>query len=140
MTITINRKRKKSKEIFNSIEDFIIYLKENYNKLNFDNEQIKSSIDSIYYILLNEEGNIMFNRLVRWLPKQFGFRYKNSLQKEFWLERGFSEEYYNNFLSKEQSKRGVSISKSNLSKMEDRKVLDLSLTNLNLSVINVNHL
>lgn len=44
MTITQNRKRRKSREIFPSIEDFIKYLEINYNKLNFDNPKIKSSI------------------------------------------------------------------------------------------------
>lgn len=129
MTITINRKRKPSKEVFRTIDDFIDYLKENYNKLNFNNDVIKSSIESIYYDLLNSEGNILYSRLNRWLPNQFGFNYKNSLQKEFWIERGFSEYWYNDYLRNNQKSRGISISKKNKSKIEGRRVLDLSITN-----------
>lgn len=65
MTITQNRKGVDSKEIFPSIKDFINYLEINYNKLNFDNPKIKSSIESIYNDLLNKEGNVRLNRLNR---------------------------------------------------------------------------
>lgn len=48
MTITINRKRVNSIYLFPTIEDFIILLKSEYNSINFDNENIKSLISSIY--------------------------------------------------------------------------------------------
>ena len=40
MTITINRKRKTSIEVFPTIDEFVIYLKNNYNNINFESSVI----------------------------------------------------------------------------------------------------
>lgn len=63
MTITINRKRVEISKVFSSVEDFVDYLKENYNKLNFDNPKIKSSIEEIYQKMINGDGNLKRDRL-----------------------------------------------------------------------------
>ena len=65
MTITIDRKRKESIEIFPKIEDFISYLKENYNNINFKNNNIKSSISFVYDKLINSDGNIRCLNLLK---------------------------------------------------------------------------
>lgn len=97
MTITKDRKRYKSIDLLPTIDDFIILLKEVYNNINFENENIKSSIYSIYDRIINDDGNILYLRFSRWLPKQFGFKYSNKFSLPFWLERGFTDEDYNNY-------------------------------------------
>lgn len=97
MTITIDRKRKDSIDVFPHIDDFINFLKSEYNNINFDNDNIKSSIFKIYERLLTEEGNVKYLRFSRWLPKQFGFTNGNKFSLGFWLERGFTESDHKNF-------------------------------------------
>ena len=114
MTITRNRKRKESIEIFPKIEDFINYLKENYNNLNFENDIIKSSIFSVYEKLIKADGNVLYLRLSRWLPGQFGFKCANKFSLSFWLERGFNEKDYiefSKFTFKESSERLTKLAK-----------------------------
>jgi hypothetical protein len=97
MTITIDRKRKESIEVFPTIDDFIKLLKSEYNNINFENDDIKSSIIAIYNKLLIEEGNVKYLRFSRWLPKQFGFKHSNKFSLPFWIERGFTEKEYKEF-------------------------------------------
>lgn len=114
MTITIDRKRKKSIDVFPKIEDFILYLKEYYNNINFHNDDIKSSILIIYNKLINSDGNIRYLRLSRWLPSQFGFKHSNKFSLPFWIERGFTKNDYNDFtksIFKERSERLTKYSK-----------------------------
>jgi hypothetical protein len=108
MTITIDRKRKESIEVFPTIDDFIKLLKNEYNNINFENDDIKSSIITIYNQLLTEEGNVNYLRFSRWLPKKFGFKHSNKFSLPFWLERGFTEKEYKSYtddIFKERSNR-----------------------------------
>jgi len=43
--------------------------------------------------MINNDGVISFNRIYKWLPSQFGFKKSNMLTTEFWLERGWDENY-----------------------------------------------
>jgi len=97
MTITIDRKRKESIEVFPKIDDFINFLKSEYNNINFENDNIKSSIFKIYNRLLEEDGNVKYLRFSRWLPKQFEFKHSNKFSLPFWIERGFTELDYREF-------------------------------------------
>ena len=97
MTITINRKRKTSIEVFPTIDEFVTYLKKNYNNINFESSIIKSSIESIYYFLLEDNSNIPMLRLTRWLPSKFGFKHSNKFSLPFWFERGFTELEYKKY-------------------------------------------
>lgn len=99
MTITINRKRINSIELFPDIDDFILYLKENYNKINFESDKIKSSISSIYSKIINDDGNILYLRFNRWLPSKFGFTPASSYKLIYWIERGFTEDDYKKYTS-----------------------------------------
>lgn len=92
--IIINRKKIPSNEVFPTIEDFINFLKKEYNIINFKNEFIQSSIESIYDILLKTDHCVPFLRLTKWLPSKFGFKYSNKRTLNFWIERGFSEDDY----------------------------------------------
>jgi hypothetical protein len=100
MTLTINRKNIPAKDIFPTIDDFIVFLKKDYSNINFDNEKIKSSIISIYSMLINDDSNVPFLRLTRWLPSKFGFTSSSKLSLSFWIERGFSEIEYKNYSEK----------------------------------------
>jgi len=91
MTITINRKRNPSIEVFPTIDEFVTYLKKNYNNINFESSIIKSSIESIYYFILEDNSNIPVLRLTRWLPSKFRFKHSNKFSLPFWIERGFTE-------------------------------------------------
>lgn len=130
MIITVDRKRKEFIDVYPSINSFINYLRENYNKLNFENELIKSSIRRVYDNLSNSDGNILKNKFSRILHNKFGFKYKNILQKNFWIERGFSEEWYVKYLKDIQKSRGKSISKTKNINKEKRKKLNMNLCNL----------
>lgn len=108
MTVTIDRKRKESIEVFPKIDDFINFLKSEYNNINFENDGIKSSIYKIYNQLISSEGNVEYLRFTRWLPKQFGFKHSNKFSLPFWIERGFTEKEYKEFtddIFKERSNR-----------------------------------
>ena len=93
MIVVKNRKKISALDVFSSLEEFYTFLGENYNKLNYDSEEIKRKVEKVYSTLVTESGEVKFLRLNRWLPTQFGFKYKNVKQREFWSERGwFSEE------------------------------------------------
>lgn len=111
MTITIDRKRKNSIDIFPSIDDFIIFLKRNYNNINFNDFTIKSSIESIYNSLLHDDDNVPLLRLTRWLPRKFGFRHSNKFSLPFWIERGFTHLDYVNYSESIFRERGERLSK-----------------------------
>lgn len=111
MTITINGKKQEFRDFIKSREEFIELIKKIYNKVNFNNSSINSSLDIIYNRLLNGEGNIRLLRLDRWLPKQFGFKYSNRFQLEYWLERGFSEEEFKKSISEKSEMVKKSMSK-----------------------------
>lgn len=111
MTITINGKKQEFRHFIKSREEFIELIKKIYNKVNFNSSSINSSLDIIYNRLLNEEGNIRLLRLDRWLPKQFGFKYSNRFQLEYWLERGFSEEEFKKSISEKSEMVKKSMSK-----------------------------
>lgn len=95
MLITKDRKRIESKDFFPNLESFIEELKSSYNNLNFENINIQMKILDVYNKILNEEGVVQYIRLSRWFPSKFNFQFKNRNQLGFWLERGFSEEYFN---------------------------------------------
>jgi hypothetical protein len=102
MTISINYKKKEVSEIFESIEDFKKYIIENY-KININKKE--SLIVSIFQKLNSADGNVSYSNLNRWISKEFNFKYKNIYQKEFWIERGFTEESYNDYIFKEKDRR-----------------------------------
>lgn len=97
MTITKDRKRHQLSDVFPTIEDFIIHLKEIYNNINFDSLEIKNSIHRIYHNLIEDDGNVLYLRLSRWLPKQFRFKHSNKFSLPFWIERGFTENNYKSY-------------------------------------------
>ena len=92
MFISVNRKQNNAIDIFD-IYKFKEYIKENF-KINL-NEKTSILVGNIYNDLLTDIGVISFGKLNKWISKKFNFKYKNILQKEFWIERGFSIEDYN---------------------------------------------
>ena len=95
MTITINGKKQPFINFIKSEQEFIELIKEVYNKVNFNNESINSSILRMYEKLKNEDGGVRYLRLDRWFPKEFGFRHSNRFTIGYWIERGFSENEFN---------------------------------------------
>ena len=93
MQILKERKRQEVKEIFKTCDEFINHIKTINDKINFENLLILDKINEIYNIMLEEEGVIQWIRFDRWLPSKFGFKKSNLLTHDFWLERGWSEEY-----------------------------------------------
>jgi len=98
MVIIYKRKRYKFEDVFEDILSFKNYLIENYNKLNFDDERIIEKINFVYYDLIQTEGIVQHLRLYKILPNKFGFKYNSIRQLQFWEERGFDKEYFDNFI------------------------------------------
>jgi very-short-patch-repair endonuclease len=132
MTITINRKRKTSIEVFPTIDEFVTYLKMNYNNINFESSIIKSSIESIYYSILEDNSNIPMLRLTRWLPSKFGFKHSNKFSLLFWLERGFSESDYRNYSESIFKERGDRLSNHSKNIKNESYIYDDNYSNLYL--------
>lgn len=132
MTLTINRKNIPAIDIFPTIDDFISFLKKDYNNINFDNFDIKSSIESIYKTLIDDSLNVPLLRLTRWLPSKFGFVCSTKLSLNFWIERGFTEIEYKKYSEKifNDSKERFIIYNKN--KKNDRYEYDSSYSNLYL--------
>ena len=95
MLITKDRKRINSKKLFPDINSFIEELKLNYNSLNFQSIDFQSKILEVYEKMNTSDEVVQYGRLSRWFPSKFNFQFKNRNQLGFWLERGFSEEYFN---------------------------------------------
>jgi len=99
MWILKDRKRLEVKDVFNNSNELLEYIKKENDKINTKNERIIKQIKDMYNRMVVEDGLIKFNRFSRWYPKQMGFKQKNILQTEFWLERGWSEEETNKTIS-----------------------------------------
>ena len=97
MLIVKDKKQIEAIDIFPRIDDFILYLKDKYNIINFNNTNIKSSIENIYNRLINDNDKIRYLRLHKWLPRQFGFKKHNKFTIDFWIEKGFDEIDYINY-------------------------------------------
>ena len=132
MTITINRKRKTSIEVFPTIDEFVIYLKNNYNNINFESSVINSSIESIYKFLLEDESNVQFIRLTRWLPSKFGFKHSNKFSLPFWFERGFTELEYKKYTKSFFKDSSDRLSKYLEDSKKERYIYDSDYSNLYL--------
>ena len=91
MQILKDRKRQEIKDVFNTSNDLIKYVGDMNDKINTQSEMIIESINKLYDKMINDEGVIKFSRFSRWYPKELGFKKKNVLQLDFWLERGWSE-------------------------------------------------
>ena len=97
MLIIKDRKRIEAEELFTDIQSFIEELKLSYNNLNFENINIQNLILDVYNKILNDDDIVQYCRLQqgKHYPTFFNFKYKNRNQLEFWLERGFDENYFN---------------------------------------------
>lgn len=110
MIIIKNRKKYTSEELFGSFDIFLDVLKNEYGKLNYDNLNILELVKYIYQKILTDEDSIQWLRFSRWLHKEFKFKHSNIIQKDFWLERGWSIKETNNFIfeiNSKRSKKGV---------------------------------
>lgn len=110
MQILKERKKQEIEVVFKTCDDFIYYVSSINDKINFENELILNKIKKIYEYMLVEEGVIQWIRFDRWLPSQFGFKKSNLLTLDFWVERGWSEEYSKvkiSEITKERAKIGV---------------------------------
>lgn len=99
MYILKDRKLLEVRDVFIDSNELLEYIKKENDKINTKCERIFTLINEMYNRMVVEDGLIKFNRFNRWYPKQMGFKRKNILQKEFWLERGWSEEETNETIS-----------------------------------------
>lgn len=130
MTITKDRKRLFASDIFPEIEDFINYLKNDYNNINFENENIKSSIIRIYNKLINDDGNVKILRMSRWLHNQFGFKHSNKFSLPFWIERGLTKEDYEEYSKPIFEKRSKRLKEYSKKLKEDSYIYDDNYSNI----------
>lgn len=96
MRILKDRKKQEIKDVFSTSNELLKYIKNENDKINTSNDTIISSINKLYYNMIIGDGVIKWNRFSRWYPKELGFKKKNVLQLEFWLERGWSDLYGKN--------------------------------------------
>jgi len=93
MIIVHKRKRKQFLEVFEKTSDFELFLRENYSCLNFDSEIVREKIKYVFELFIDLDEVVQYTRLTRRLKSAFGFLHKNVTKKEYWIERGWSEEY-----------------------------------------------
>lgn len=92
MKIVKDKKKLEAISIFEDFECFVDFIKQHYQNVNLNNNDIISTTKKIYNLLIDSEGSVRLNRLSRWLPGQYEFKHKNTRQIEFWIERGWSQE------------------------------------------------
>lgn len=105
MQILKDRKKQDVSNVFNNSNELLDYIKKENDKINTDSKMIVNSINKMYNRMLNEDGFIKFSRFNRWYPKELGFKKKNILQLDFWLERGWSDIDGKNKISEITSER-----------------------------------
>jgi hypothetical protein len=129
MQIFKERKKYEVINIFKKCDDFITYISESNYKINFDDKLIIEKINFIYDNMLKQDGIIKLNRFSRWLHGQFGFKKSNLLVIDYWLERGWDEEYGKNMISnicKERSKLGSK------TKLEIKNIIEFNGENIKI--------
>lgn len=112
MLIIKNSKRVEAIVVFPTVKDLILTIKSLNDKINFENDNILLKTNKIFNELIGSEGVVQYIRLSRWIPSKFEFKKANILNREFWIERGWSEEFTNNKLSQIQSERIIKASNS----------------------------
>ena len=105
MKIIFKRTTNQCKDFFPTVQDFVNYLKENYNKINFDNPLMIEEIKKVYSLLIDVtlEETVRYNRFTRRLFSLFKFKSRNCKQNLFWKERGWNEEETKKFLNTDLS-------------------------------------
>lgn len=105
MIIIYNRKRVEFIDLFPMVNLFVNYLKENYSSLNFSNKEFYKKIIKAYDFFSQVDDVVQYTRLTRYLHKGFNFSYKNITKKEFWIERGWSEQESADIMREDKLKR-----------------------------------
>lgn len=126
MLIVHERKRKEFVILFPTVDSFIEYLKINYSSLKFDSKIIEDKIKQAYSFFSITDEVIQYTRLTRNLHRGFSFKYKNVTKKEFWIERGWSNDESNNIIQKDKSERAIKQSNTRNIHNKDKDVLILN--------------
>lgn len=100
MIIIRQSKAVEFKDLFPKIDDFVKYLNEINYQVNLNNENFIVKLEKAYNHLIRTEGVIKFTRLSRYLGKAFEFESIRPFNIIYWLERGFSETNYREYLKK----------------------------------------
>ena len=98
-------------------------LKINYSSLKFDSKIIEDKIKQAYSFFSITDEVIQYTRLTRNLHRGFSFKYKNVTKKEFWIERGWSNDESNNIIQKDKSERAIKQSNTRNIHNKDKNVL-----------------
>jgi len=83
-----------------TFDETLKYLKNNYQYLNYENDNILKKLKKIY----NKKTKISKSKLIRYYRKEFNFKYSQKSNIKFWLERGFDENYSNKEIQKISNK------------------------------------
>lgn len=87
---------------FSNCQEFIEFVKPKLENVNFENTSIYNKMKTIFSQHQNAKATI--TNLTKIVKKELGFKAKSTLQLEFYLERGWSEEYGKKLISDRQSK------------------------------------
>jgi hypothetical protein len=129
MFIVIKSKRYDCKEFFPLFDDYLNYVKSNYNKLNFNNDIIIEKLEYLYEKSINNEGLILSLRFDRWISSNLKFKFKNKWTLDFWLERGFGKDRFD-----EEILNLSEISKKRNLELNEKKKIQKITFNPNLSI------
>ena len=97
--------------------------------MNYDNPLIVKKSKEIFKNLIEDKSDdtISFHRFDRWLNSKYELKHKNILSKAYWIERGYSEDFYNNYIIEENKKRGIKLSETNKLKRVNRSKVKLQI-------------
>lgn len=85
----INYKNKKEKiEILFTLNEFILFIKENIKNINIYNIDIENKINELYSNLIIDDSSIAFSNLKYLIQNKMEFKFKNILTVGYWRERG----------------------------------------------------
>lgn len=86
-----SKKSKTIKQRFQIFDDFLDFVREKRSALNFNNTDIIASLEKVYRA--NSESRFTNDKVRIYITSGLNLRYKNKRKLDFWIERGFSEEY-----------------------------------------------
>jgi len=92
MKIKTLRGKQNAYDIFPDLEIFKDYVLKLDKNIRYDNKVIKKEIERLYFLIINEDGEISYSLMRGWLIKNYNFKTKKWLTIDYFIERGWFED------------------------------------------------